>query len=183
MPLTPKIRRRVTRNRLARKSDARTVQKQCSKCGQRSWCRPRERACKQQNYGPRSYACWGALVPVKAAEADATASSDIAVDLAILKTQRGQRWRIAAAKKADAAGAMAERYRARERRSVKLAEKWERRLASQKKRAAMTDDDVQAVYDRAQHAQHVQKVRRRLVGKPKPIRFMRGVEWLTTRGG
>lgn len=40
------------------------IKKRCAKCGTIRRYRERERKCKVQKFGPRSYCCWGHLEPV-----------------------------------------------------------------------------------------------------------------------
>ena len=47
---------------------ARRLRKRCSKCGHVADYKPRERRCKRQPFGPRSYCCWGRLALVAAPE-------------------------------------------------------------------------------------------------------------------
>ena len=79
-------------------------------------------------------------------------------------TNVGDRFRQRAGKQLTVAQKTLRRWQSRLKRVQKLVHKWELRLAQWERKASYTDEQVEALRQRAAHAGHVQKVRRRLIG-------------------
>lgn len=118
--------------------------------------------------GKSGYYCYGALARVRRLVPIRTPAGVGLTDVADLITLR-DRW-LAHREKAERKLATARRAEARTRTRVKRLQtalrSWQAKVRRWERLAAMTDVQVQAVWDRAKHATHVRKVRRRLLGRP-----------------
>lgn len=139
-------------------SKARKIRKRCTKCGRVALALRQARRCGYQPFGPQSYMCWGLLVPVRRPAK--------AVDA-------GTAYRAANAQKRDLARKQVKRLalkvafldlkKAMAERALGRAEIRASRYA---RRAETTDAELEQMRQRALHAGQVQKVRRRLQGRP-----------------
>ena len=129
----------------------RPVRKRCALCGQTGYYHQGTRQCRMRKFGAGSYCCWGDLTPVRKPRPKAVPHA-------------GDRFRQRAAKQFTVAQKTLRRWQSRLKRDQKLVHKWELRLAQWERKASYTDEQVEALRQRAAHAGHVQKVRRRLIG-------------------
>jgi len=132
------------------RSKQRSVRKRCGKCGSVGYYRTGTRRCRMRKFGAGSYCCWGDLVPLRQPRKKATVS-------------HGDRFRKRAVRELTSARKTLRTWERRQRRAEKLVHKWTLRVAQWEKKAQFTDDQVETLRERAAHAAHIQKVRRRLL--------------------
>lgn len=132
------------------RSNARAVRKRCAKCGSVGYYRKGTRRCRMRKFGAGSYRCWGNLVLLRQPRKKAAVSP-------------ADRFRKRAGRQLTSARKTLRTWERRQRRAEKLVHKWTLRVAQWEKKAQFTDDQVETLRERAAHAAHIQKVRRRLL--------------------
>jgi len=148
-----------------------TVWKTCQKCGAGIWCKPRERRCKMGErtaLGRSGYYCWGKLVTVRAAKKPKPVRRKPAAVKEPTAAERGELHRQRAQARQRVAERQLSKLSTRIKRLQTAARKCQLKIDRFARQAEMTDAEVEAVRQRARHAAHVQKVQRRLIGKPVP---------------
>jgi hypothetical protein len=128
----------------------RPTRKRCQKCGQVGYYNNGTRRCRMRTFGSGSYCCWGTLTPLRTPRLKSPPPA-------------GVRFRQRAARQLTRARQTLRRWEARQRRAEKLAHKWTLRVAQWERKSQYTDEQVEALRQRAAHAAHVQKVQRRLL--------------------
>jgi hypothetical protein len=132
----------------------RSFKKTCEKCGKVGWYSQGMRNCRFRKFGQGSYCCWGTLLSVAPAT-PVTVLTD---------ADRNAQYRSVVAKKlAQARDTLAARQTRLKRIETAVA-KWEKRVATLERRAARTDEELNAQRERARFAARIQRIRRRVLG-------------------
>lgn len=151
------------------------VRKRCARCGAVAVVQSRQTRCYVRKFGKGSYCCWGELSRVERKRRVVVSVRQAVQAMAVrvdteeqLRAQRGATHRKQAARKLAAAQAGRAKLATRVKRLQTALRKRQLQVKRLERLAGLTDAEVQAVRERAQHACHVQKVRRRLLGAKDP---------------
>lgn len=132
------------------------VKKKCTRCGHVARVRPRQARCRQPRFGRNSYACWGLLEVVRKAPPPLRyPAGRYLAEPGLAQREReetqmpkvgkaGKTSQQVAQEKAAAARRKVDHYTREAKRATTLLHQWQRKLAHYEKRAALTDEQVEA---------------------------------------